>query len=302
MKTKSSLIVFAIVTISLCGSVARATVWGSGNLLPANLGGMEDGSMWVWRTDGKAVQSNVAAHTGTYSAKITNTGASNLTVYAQPTATFSTVLNREHYYNVWTQQGGSLGSGYMRGVMYWNGTLQNMFTSPLGATTTTGFSQKGTSFRPTGTGVYNDFKIGVNAKTETGTAYFDDLSLFREIAAPEVSSDSHLGVDLQVGQSQTVTISNVGGTHTEGGYVFNVYFDPDIQIVTDNGNISNISWISDTKVSFDIIANQAGNANLTFTNPYGNQSSDYTLSVVPEPATMVILGLGSLVVIRRKYR
>jgi hypothetical protein len=188
--------------------------------------------------------------------------------------------------------------------MYWNwsGPLQYIFTSTLGTTTSTGFSQKGTSFKPTGTGVYNDFTIGVNAKTNTATVYFDDLSLFREIAAPEVISDSLLGVDLQVGQSQTVTISNVGGTHTEGGNVFNVYFDPDIQIVTDNGNISNISWISDTKVSFDIIANQAGNANLTFTNPYGSQSSDYTLSVVPEPTTMVILGLGSLVVSCRRYR
>lgn len=278
---------------------ARAAVWGTENLLPTGMGGFEEASDWGFNGTNR-VHSNAAANTGAYSAAIVNSGTSNLSLLS--TRTFSTVLNRQHWYNVYTKATGSLSGGYTRGVLYWNwsGTLQYQFTGTLATPGTTAFGQKGVSFRPTGAGVYNDFKIAVNARTGSSTVYFDDLALYREIASPNATSDNLAGSALELGEATSVSLFNAAGSVTEGSSVYNVYFDPDIQISSDDATITNVVWVSDTQVDFDITPTAGGEITLTLTNPYGQKSASYVVSAVPEPATVGLLAIGTLAMLRRR--
>jgi hypothetical protein len=277
----------------LFGSGAKAALFSTTDLLNGD-GGFEfaggAGPWTPWSGNGSE-PAGVVAFTwtpdpGLYSYKLGGTSATAKNIRAQMTVN-GMVTNRNYQVEAYARSTGSspswarinLGSGAIGSA-----PSVALATSMTKNTLSYLYSEASTTAALTLAEYSNSANDGM---------IFDNIKLFREIVLPNVDS--------YTGSGTAWTLSNAGGRI--GANLQLVAFDPTVTVSYVSGfNVGNIAatWSNDNQLLLSFQNSLAGAVDLQITNPYGNAS--YTVTMVPEPATISILGLGLLGLIRSRSR
>jgi hypothetical protein len=145
---------------------------------------------------------------------------------------------------------------------------------------------------------YSALILGGTGTTTAGHGVF--VKLQRQVAG----GFSHIGIYSGVGQNHT-GITTAGGNFQALPFSFSaarlaVWFsDPttlQVGIDTDFNNVYDITYTSTVNLSTMVFGNRAG------MHIWGNLGTidNYSATIVPEPATLLVLGLGALALRRRR--
>jgi hypothetical protein len=271
-------------------SFANAALYDGSTDLLNGAGGFEFGGgagPWTLFADGGETIgiSTTMIHSGTYALK-TGPAVSSSRNWRATVKEIATVANREHKVVTYSGYKGSSPS-WARAALGQSGYVLSM------AVSSTTYLKLATNYYTTGaTENLVDFALAVYSNSANDTVYIDDVALYREIALPKV--------DAITGSGAAWRFTNIGGR--TGDTLQLVAFDPDATVSYVSGfNVGNIAvtWSSDNQLMLSFENSLVGAVDLMVTNPNGNASY---LVTIPEPATIAILGIGALAMVRSKKK
>lgn len=137
----------------------------------------------------------------------------------------------------------------------------------------------------------------INAESGSAGLYIDNVRVYREVATPQVMAQSVEQVN--PGDTIDLMLTNTFGTLND----MLIAFDPDAIVEWTGGaqaTVNSVTWNSDNEIIANItLGVSGGQSHFRVVNPYGGESSAFTL--VPEPATitLALMGLAGLIARRR---
>lgn len=164
---------------------------------------------------------------------------------------------------------------------------------------TAGFASNTPTFTLAGSGLVDTF-FGFDYRNVVGgrSAFIDDVALYRERAQVVVTGDS-VGGELTVGQQTVVSLFSPGAINSND---IMEAFDNDVQVVSSNASIDDVTWISDSQLDVTLTALALGEVDLTVANVFSDRQDIYTMQAVPEPASLALLASGALLIAVRRRR
>jgi hypothetical protein len=275
----------------LFGSDAKAALYSTTDTLNGNGGFEFDGGMgpwakWTGSSEPVSIDSTYK-NTGMYSLKIGPSTASSKNNRAETTV--ATVANRSYEIQLFARFASGSSPSYARvrlGASPWDTSANLSWGNSY-------FLENLKYYTTTATETSCLLQIGTYSNSANDNLWIDDVKLYQEIVLPNVDS--------YTGSGTTWTLSNAGGRI--GANLQLVAFDPTVIVSYVSGfNVGNIAatWSNDNQLLLSFQNSLAGAVDLQITNPNGNAS--YTVTMVPEPATISILGLGLLGLIRSRSR
>jgi hypothetical protein len=292
-------------------AAANATVMGTGDLL-GGVGGVDTSSeqnawtLTVHDSDSLAEfysSAYVSSHYSTALYGAASGQSANYGDWAQMQTTFSTVANRAHQVHFRGLMPTTSTSRVYVGI---NGTEQALTVKEAaGYFSRTTWSYTAFDYAAqagSGSATYSVLlrnQLSSSRSVLTGL-YVDDVVVYRELATPQVTSQS-LSV-LGAGLTANITLGNAGGTLSD----MLIAYDPDATVTWLSGaaaTVNSLTWNSDNELVANITAGGgAGEAVFSVSNPYGEESDTFTVNITPEPTTMslVLLGTAGILFRRRK--
>ena len=218
--------------------------------------------------------------------------------WAQAEITFATVANRAHRVVLDGKMPTTRGS---RLYSWLNSEEMRVTVSTSTFSTTSWTSQTFDYEAQAGSGATNWLlelqNRTINAETGSVGLYIDNVRVYREVATPQVMAQSVEQVN--PGDTIDLMLTNTFGTLND----MLIAFDPDAVVEWTGGaqaTVNSVTWNSDNEIIANItLGVSGGQSHFRVVNPYGGESSEFTL--VPEPATitLALMGLAGLIVRRR---
>lgn len=272
-------------------SGAQATLYSTTDVLDGNgsfefAGGMGPWTKWTGSSEPQGIDSTYK-NTGLYSYKLGASTASGKNIRVEMTVE-KLIAKRSYQINTFARFASGSSPSWARVQLagsLWDATMNITWANSY-------FLLNTKYYTTTATETSKKLTLAIYSNSVNDSLWIDDVTLYQEIALPNV--------DLFTGSDKTWTLSNAGGRIGDANQL--VAFDPTVTVSYvsgfDVGNIA-VTWSSDNQLILNF-ANSLGlddRANLQITNPNGNAS--YMLTI-PEPATICVLGLGLLGLIRSR--